>query len=84
MPIPDSWREVQSAPGYVVCAHSACTKKARDYVTDHTCCGKPYHDQAHERARAVEEPPEPVYTLRDLPGILADVARSRIGRRSRG
>jgi hypothetical protein len=81
MPIPDSWREVQSAPGYVVCGHSACTKKARDYVTDHTCCGKPYHDAAHERARAVEEPPEPVYTLGDAVSGVASLIRRKLGRR---
>ncbi|MGK5681679.1 hypothetical protein [Actinoplanes sp. URMC 104] len=72
MPIPDQWREAHSAPGYVVCAHRPCTKKARpSIVPDHVCCGQSYHNAAHEAAARVEEPAEPVYTLGDAAKLLA-------------
>jgi hypothetical protein len=81
MPIPAEWLEAQSAPGYVVCAHRVCTKKARPYVTDHVCCGNPKHDADHEAARAVEQPPAKVYGLGDLRADVAARIRHRLGRR---
>ncbi|MET8909494.1 hypothetical protein [Micromonospora sp. NPDC004551] len=80
MPIPAEWLEVQSAPGYVVCAHRPCTKKARPYVTDHVCCGKPEHNAAHEAARAPRQPPAEVYGLGDLFADVASGIRRRLGR----
>lgn len=34
--------------GYWVCSHSGCSKKARESIVDHDCCGGVKHDLAHQ------------------------------------
>lgn len=47
MPDPNRPGTSYNPAGYTVCSHLGCTKKAWN-LTDHACCGKPYHDTTHE------------------------------------
>ena len=85
------WRSGGGQPGYFMCSHSGCQKKARNVDNwgrsaellsgDHLCCGRARHDTAHAyRAREREEAEAAATRAAEPPGPVVLLIRAIVQR----